>query len=461
MEIDVLRFAEVLLMSATTSNSPYLQSALDAAAWIRSTAQPTEHGLTWLPEPANPEKSATISSPAALYSGNAGTLLFFLELAAATGDRSYLDDATNAALQIAATWHAALDHKGFLMIENGNFDFQMGVAGTAFALAQTWLATGDDRLRDAAIEIVDHIASSARPAGAGLEWIGAPTIGFGDGSIALMLLFAAKHFDRPQYREIALQAGRRIAELAVPDPRGGLKWLHPHIARFIPIEGIYMPNFELGTAGVAYVLARLHEEFGEPEFLRLARAGADHVQALATVSGDSALLFYREPDQTDLYYLGYCHGPVGTARLFYKLFQLTGNLDDLAWCERFARGIITSGAPEQQTPGLWNVVCLCCGTAGVADFFTSLYLATGKQEYLDFARRNADETIRREHSHGEHGASWPQAWTRVEPDNISAETGYMIGAAGVGTAFLRLHLAEQGAYRAILFPDNPFPVSAR
>ncbi|MFN8439470.1 MAG: hypothetical protein U0175_01785 [Caldilineaceae bacterium] len=43
---------------------------------------------------------------------------------------------------------------------------------------------------------------------------------------------------------------------------------------------------------------------------------------------------------------------------------------------------------------------------------------------------------------------------------ISAETGYMIGAAGEGSAFLHLYLAEQGRYAAILFPDNPFPDKA-
>ncbi len=33
----------------------------------------------------------------------------------------------------------------------------------------------------------------------------------------------------------------------------------------------------------------------------------------------------------------------------------------------------------------------------------------------------------------------------------------MIGAAGVGSALLHLHLAEREHYEAILFPDNPFP----
>jgi hypothetical protein len=39
---------------------------------------------------------------------------------------------------------------------------------------------------------------------------------------------------------------------------------------------------------------------------------------------------------------------------------------------------------------------------------------------------------------------------------IAAETGYMIGAAGVGSAFLHLYQAEHGSYDPIVFPDNPF-----
>jgi hypothetical protein len=49
----------------------------------------------------------------------------------------------------------------------------------------------------------------------------------------------------------------------------------------------------------------------------------------------------------------------------------------------------------------------------------------------------------------------------VKPWQVSAETGYSIGAAGVGAALLHVHLAEQGKYRAILLPDNPFPDARR
>ncbi len=443
-------------MSDQTTGSPYLTAALDAAASIRKTANATEHGLTWLPDPDRPEVDATLAAPATLYSGNAGIIIFLLELAAATGDSTYLDDARRGADHIATTWRDVLTHTGMFPLPNSAFDFQTGLAGTAFTLAQVALATGDPAYDAIAREITELIVSEATRVGEGIEWIGAPTVGFGDGGILLYLLWAAKHFNDPRYVETATLAGRRIVEVAEPDSRGGLKWLHPHIQGFIPVDGVYMPNFELGTAGVAYLLARLWQETKIQQFLDFALAGAAHVQILATVKDDAALLFYREPDLTDIYYLGYCHGPVGTARLFYKLFEIFENPGYLDWTERFARGITTSGAPEHETPGLWNVVCQCCGTAGIADFFTSLWVATGKEEHHAFARRVADETLRREGPES-HVGRWYQAWTRVKPDDLAAESGYMIGAAGVGSAMLHLSLAEEGRYRAILFPDNPFP----
>src|SRR6478752_5194805 len=91
----------------------YLQAAEEAARWIRSTARPTERGLVWLPDPDQPELDATITSPATLYSGNAGIVLFLLELANATGNSDYLDEAKLGGDQIAATWREIEQFQGF------------------------------------------------------------------------------------------------------------------------------------------------------------------------------------------------------------------------------------------------------------------------------------------------------------------------------------------------------------
>ena len=68
----------------STPGNSFLEAAQAAASWIRSTAHETQHGLIWLPDPDQPERTAT----ATIYSGNAGVILFFLELAQVTGDAS-------------------------------------------------------------------------------------------------------------------------------------------------------------------------------------------------------------------------------------------------------------------------------------------------------------------------------------------------------------------------------------
>jgi lantibiotic modifying enzyme len=441
---------------APTSEA-FLAAAREAARWIRSTARPAEHGLVWLPEPDRPEKRATITAPQTIYSGNAGIVLFFLELSAVTGDTTYLEEAKQGADQIAATWREVLDFPFLIKLDNVNLDFNHGLSGTAFALARIWQQTGSPSYRDAAKAITQFIVEAAKPAGGGVEWVGAPSAALGDGAIILYLLWAARAFDDPTLRDLAHRAGERILEVAEPEPRGGLKWTGFPMETLGMGAGAYMPNFEFGTAGVAYVLARLFEETGDDRFLAAAREGAKHVQAITTVRGDAALLHLQEPNLTDLFYLGYCGGPVGTARLFHQFFRVTNEPEYADWTAMFARGISHSGIPERQTPGLWNVVCQCCGTAGIIDFFLGLWAATSEQHYLTFGRRVAEQTLSRATDLDGTGYRWYQAWTRTQPGVVTAETGYMIGAAGVGSAFLHLYLAEQDRYEAILFPDNPFP----
>jgi hypothetical protein len=445
------------MWTAAPSALDYLHTATEAARWIRSAAQQQPDGLTWLPEPDHPEKTATVSAPPTIYSGNAGIVIFLLELARATGDSAYLDEARRGAEWVATHWRETLDYRFLIALDNVNLDFNHGLSGTAFALAQAWQATGDERLREAALAVTRHVAAAVHPAGNGVAWIDAAAAGLGDGSILLFLLWAAKALNEPSLLELATRAGDHILEQGENDPRGGRKWVGFPLERLGAPSGAYMPNFEFGTAGVAFVLARLYEETGEQRFLDAARAGTEHVQRIATVRGDAALLHQREPDMTDLFYLGYCGGPVGTARLFYQMHKLTGEQGYAEWTDRFARGVMESGIPERQTPGMWNVVCQCCGTSGVVDLFIGLWAGTGKSEYLAFAERVGAALLSQATDFDGRGARWYQAWTRVKPGEVAAETGYMIGAAGVGSALLHVGLALEGRYHAILFPDNPFP----
>jgi hypothetical protein len=88
--------------------------------------------------------------------------------------------------------------------------------------------------------------------------------------------------------------------------------------------------------------------------------------------------------------LGWCHGPAGTGRFFYRLSQLTYDPGWLTLVRSQATTLMALGIPERQTPGYWNNISRCCGATGVGEFFLGLFAATKDRSYLAFAERIAD-----------------------------------------------------------------------
>jgi rhamnogalacturonyl hydrolase YesR len=131
------------------ANPDFLSAAVETARWVRTAERKSYHGIYWLPEPDHPEKLTKVSPFNGIYSGSAGTVLFFLQLAKATNDKSYLDDATRGADFLAATWQELLTGKEH--IPGTNLSFYNGLSGLAFVLAETWQATGDPRYKEAAL----------------------------------------------------------------------------------------------------------------------------------------------------------------------------------------------------------------------------------------------------------------------------------------------------------------------
>ena len=257
-----------------------------------------------------------------------------------------------------------------------------GLSGIAFALEETYKAAKDEKYRRAFLDCLERIRSAAAPAGTGVEWSPTTDIISGGAGTGLFLIYAYHETGDRTWLDLAARAGTRLVELGRPE-NGGLKWaMDPSFPRL-------MPNFSHGTAGIAYYLAALYRETRRPEFLEAALAGARYLVSVAKTEGDSCLVFHDEPDNRELYYLGWCHGPVGTARLFFLLAEVTGDRTWLDWVRRSANGLLASGIPEQETPGFWNNAGICCGLAGVGEFFLDLSKALGDESYLEFSKRVA------------------------------------------------------------------------
>jgi lantibiotic modifying enzyme len=415
---------------------PLLDDARQAAAWLRNVAIESPDGLAWPAAPdAAPDQPVTN-----LYSGSAGVVLFFLELHHATGHQDDLDTARRG-----ADWLLSR------IDDETQAGLYTGLAGLAFALTETWKATGDDRYRDGANRVVDRLVVLATPAGDGVEWSGVSDVISGTAGIGLYLVSAAEALDRPDALALADAAGRRLIAQQI-DADGGTKWA------MTPANPTRLyPNFSHGTAGVAYFLATLHEATGEAAFLEAALDGARYLLTVAHTDGDVCLVFHHEPEPEglELFYLGWCHGPAGTARLFHRLAEIDDGAEWRAWVRRAANGIRQSGIPQARPAGFWQNVGQCCGSASVADFFLSYHQATGDPDALAFARTMTNE-IRAAATRDTLGLRWVHAEHRVQPDNLAAQTGWMQGAAGIGAWLLRLDGFDQGRDRRVVFPDDPF-----
>ena len=152
------------------------------------------------------------------------------------------------------------------------------------------------------------------------------------------------------------------------------------------------PNFSHGTSGVAYFLATLYQRSREQAFLDGALAGVKYLDAVATRRNGARAIFHVTGGGEDRFYLSWCHGPVGTARLFYRLLQITGDQQWRTWIDELTAWLVASGAPEQQSAGYWNNISQCCGNVGIGQYTIDL-----TRHYPTADRREPARSRRQEH----------------------------------------------------------------
>jgi lantibiotic modifying enzyme len=425
----------VVAFSLAAIDRPYLTAAQEAEHWIAKSAVRKDAGTVWPTDPADPKSVST-----GLYAGTPGPILFYLEAYHATGDKKYLDVARSGA-----------DYLLSVIPSQRQVGLYTGLAGIGYTLFATYHTTSETKYKDGGARCVRQIQQMARRVGAGVEWPGGMDIIGGGAGTGLFLLYAARELKDASATETAAQDARRLIELGRPE-NGGLKWM-------LTAER-NMPNFSHGTAGITYFLASVYSETKQKEFLDAALLGAKYLLSIANTENDQCLIFHADPDGKDRYYLGWCHGPAGTARTFYRLYQVTNDKTWLEWTKKSMNGILNSGIPDKQTEGFWNNVGWCCGSAAVAQFGLEMYEVTGEKRYVDFSKRVTADLLKRGTHEGDN-MKWIQAEHRIKPDLLIAQTGLMQGASGIGLWLLHLDEFEHGKKAAIVLPDSPFTGNAK
>jgi lantibiotic modifying enzyme len=412
--------------------------AAQAAAFIRSLAVTTPHGLAWR---KSPDEQSLESD---YYHGGTGVVRFLLEMYRATGDRSFLDEASRG-----------MDHARAVRRRDDLGGLHGGAGGDAFVLGELFATTGDQRFRDMAIAAIADLEAKTTPAGAGLAIEGGDDVMYGAAAGIVVLLRAAEVLAHAPALDLAHRLGLRLAESGEATPTGR----HWHSGR--PEYELY--NFAHGTAGVAFALAALHARTAEPSALAAAHEGAAWLLAKADTR-DGGCRVEHSNLSPGIYYMAPCHGPPGVARLFEQLHLTTGRAEWRTWVLRCATSVLDSGIPAVHTPGYWDNVGQCCGSAAVAEWMLSLHDLTRDPVYTAMADALIADVVAHASPYSggpgapDGGLQWIHAENRVEPYWRQSYTGYMQGAAGIGSLFLRLAQRAAGASYVCRPVDNPFPV---
>ncbi|SER81646.1 lanthionine synthetase LanC family protein [Lentzea albida] len=241
-----------------------------------------------------------------------------------------------------------------------------------------------------------------------------------------------------------LAAGILLAEREeVP---AGLNW------RMVPVrfcvEQRELPNFSHGLAGVATALALAGAEFGRPDLVEAATAGAEHLVVLGDRSDGGLRLRTRIPqiEEVDEFSYGWCHGPTGTSLLWPALGRAgvpeVAGVEVEEWRRRCLHSVRVSGLPERRYPGFWDNDGRCCGTAGVGD----VLLDSG--QYTDFALHLADVVVEHAIPDGD-GVCWRFTEHRDEEPLLPPGVGWMQGAAGIAGFLFHAARVAEGDTRSV------------
>lgn len=434
----------------------YLDTALQAEKYIAASQIVTEEGIYWKKEEKGKE---TWTERFSLYGGSSGILYFYLKLYQVTEDASFRMIVRQGVQYICAHLEDVLPKEIRGLKKNAadvSLDVGMlGISGIGFVLEEIFQTFHWEFAEEALHKIVRFYERNAVREGETVCWTESTTM-LTDSGILLFLIKYNSLFHEPGVDALIRDAGRWFLKQAIDMGDGS--------ARFAGVECVWegiKPNFEVGTAGSGFVLCRLFEWTGEKKYLDMAERCARFLMNCQIPQEKGALIPFRwDMPDVSLNYLGTCSGPAGTCRFFYLLYKLSG--DPAYWkeIETLVDGMEAAGAPEKQSAGLWNNVTMCCGHAGILQFFIGLYEVDHEERWHRLALRTARVILGEKDEEKGGAVRWTVAPERICPARLCAPLGYYTGTAGIAASLLQIYMLEKDRFCWERFIDDPFPTGS-
>ena len=420
----------------------YLKAAKQTADWITAHEVTDVQGTSWAVSCREGKERDDVEtvylSNRTLYSGASGIGFFFIQLYEVTGEQKYLDEAKKGADYLIASYDPELSVKPGL---------HTGTSGEGFFLINLYKKTGNKEYLDQAVRIADDVYDKATKENGLINYKGLFDY-MGNGSVISYWIYVFNETNEKRFLDYAKICLDSILNLRIEDDENTIHWnfinIHDYFKE-VPDNGI-VANFAHGTSGIVYLLAQYYEASGDETYLELAKKGVNFLDRIAIKDEDSSIIPYIYLPDSDkpynVFYLSLCHGPVGTAVVFRKLYKLTGDEAYLEWVKRLSNSLIKAGVPEKRSSGYWNN-CICCGTSGILLHFSrNRDILTGNIN-ITLARRTANKLVSDAYVDNR-GRRWYDAWTRVKPWDVDSNLGLYIGDAGNASSLLSLYASIKG-----------------
>jgi lantibiotic modifying enzyme len=431
----------------------YLEAILSAERTVAKGAVESPDGIYWIDELQDtPDLS--------FYSGSAGILYFYTKLYNVLKDDKYKIIVEKSAEYLSKHWRDFELAKLFEGLEGGEKGFYGGLVALPVALIEAYKITGNSDLKklikDAVRDIFHAVIESAHKDENGTYWNGNPAVIY-DGGVLLELIDIEDFINEDSIKDLVVSVADYILSTGYEGKNGGLVF-----DGYKGQTGYVAPNFEFGSAGTGYVFLRVYEYTGDKKYLDAAYKCAEFLDNISINQNKGRLIPYRygKTDRT-IFYLGACHGPAGTCKFYYKLYEVTGDKKYLDAVYELADGLESLGGPVRMSAGLWNCVNLCCGAAGHVQFFIGLYLSTSDERWLSLARKSAGVILGEAEKDEDGNVFWPIALARINPEDYTAPLGYYDGQTGIISALLQIYALEKNEFSWSRLADDPFETSIR
>jgi lantibiotic modifying enzyme len=364
-----------------------------------------------------------------LYDGSAGTALFLARLYAATRDPKHAI-AAEGGIRQALSLEQATPRESAL-------GFYAGNVGIAFASEAVGRLLGRPDISAEARAVARRLFD-ADPAMQQSDVVS------GLAGAVPALLALAQGGNAAGLRELAMRLGDElIAKAHRHDATGGWSWGMTAVtpeAGFPVDDGPDLVGYSHGTAGIAAALLELHAVCGEARFREAAAQALAYERrwySPAERNWPDLRSFGEQPKDPPGYPVSWCHGAAGIGFARLRSFSLTGDPALRAEAEiaidTTARLLEAMIAPEGD-PRYDANFCLCHGLGGNADlllYASEVLVGTPEAGQMAArARAVGDLGVAR---HGRR-APWP-----CGIPGAGETPGLLIGLAGIGYFYLRLH----------------------